>query len=234
MAYTALTLINRAYNLSRLVSRGLQQVTAPQQETGLFLLNAILDTKGVNTRLIPYFQEYDGTFVIGQETYFISNLYAVETMTFNIQTVRYPMNKQSRDKYFGSARVDNVYSLPYMYHVERKYGGANVYVYYPPNQAYTYKIWGKFGLTNVTLHQDLSLTYDNFYLEYLRYALADYICEDAGITFSPQSMARLKQIEKSLLDVSPPDLTIQKVSTMQESYALNYAQANIGGGWTRG
>lgn len=232
MAYTALTLINRAYNLSRIVSRGLQTVTGDQQANGLFLLNALLDTKGTNTRLIPYFAEYDGTFIVNQELYFIPNLYGIETMTFNIGNVRYPMSKDARKEYFGSARVDNISSLPFSYHLERQQGGSNVYVYYLPVQAYPFKIWGKFGLTNVTLHQDLSLNYDNFYIEYLRFALGEYISEDSGMDFPPQSMARLKQIEKMLLDVSPPDLTISKISTLQDRYVLNYAQANIGQGWT--
>jgi hypothetical protein len=231
MAYTALTLIDRAYNLSRIVSRGLQSVTGTQQEQGLFLLNAILDTKGTNTRLIPYFSQYDGTFVAGQETYFIPNLYGVESMTFNIGSVRYPMAQVPRKAYFGAARANNISSLPYNYHVERKYGGANVYVYYLPNNTYAFQIWGKFGLTNVTLNQDMSLTYDNFYLEYLRYALAEYICEDSGVNFAPQSAARLKQYEKILLDVSPPDLTIGKLSTLQNTRVLNYAIANLSTGW---
>lgn len=232
MAYTALTLINRAYNLSRIVSRGLQTVTGTQQETGLFLLNAILDTKGINTRLIPYFVEYNSVFVVGQETYFIPNLYAIETMTFNIQTIRYPMTKMSRKPYFGTGRANNIPSLPFNYHLERQYGGSNVYVYYLPMQAYAFKIWGKFGLTDVSINTDLSLVYDNFYIEYLRYALADYICEDSGVSFNPQSAARLKQLEKILLDVNPPDLSISKVSTLQNKRALNWAEINIGMGWT--
>lgn len=231
MAYTALTLINRAYNLSRLVSRGLQTVTGAQQDNGLFLLNAILDTKGINTRLIPYFQEFDSTFVIGQEKYFIPNLYAIETMTFAIQSVRYPMGKISRKPYFGNARANNIMSLPFNYHLERQQGGSNVYVYYLPNQAYPFQIWGKFGLTDITLNQDLSLVYDNFYIEYLRYALAEYICEDSGVSFAPQSAKRLAQIEHSLLDINPPDLTISKVSTLQNTYVLNYAVANLSTGW---
>ena len=233
MTYTALELINRSYNLSRIVSRGLQQVNGVQQDTGLFLLNAILDTKGTNTRLIPYFRQYDGTFIAGTADYFIANLYAVETMTFFIGSIRYPMDEAERKQFYGSARAQNVLSLPYQYRVERKQGGANVSVYYVPIDNYAFQIWGKFGLTDVTLYQDLSLTYDRFYLEYLRYALADYICEDAGVSFNPQSAARLKKLEKMLMDVSPPDMKIYKSSTLCGAPIFNYAQANIGRGWTR-
>lgn len=233
MAYTALELITRSYNLSRVVSRGLQSVNGVQQDTGLFLLNAILDTKGTNTRLIPYFQKYDGVFIAGTADYFIANLYGVETMTFFINSIRYPMDPAERKEFYGSARAENVLSLPYQYRVEREEGGANVSVYYVPIAAYPFQIWGKFGLSDVTINQDLSLTYDRFYIEYLRYALADYICDDSGVSFNPGSAARLKQIEKMLLDVSPPDLRIYKSSTLSGTPIFNYAQANIGKGYTR-
>lgn len=232
MSYTALELINRAYNLSRIVSRGLQNVTGPQQEVGLYLLNAILETKGTNTRLIPYWQQYDGVFIAGTDSYSIPNLYEVETMTFFIQTVRYPMQKAARKEFFGDARVTNILSLPFQFHVERKEGGADVRVYFAPIDAYPFQIWGKFGLTDVTINQDLSLVYDRFYIEYLRYALADYICEDSGVSFNPQSAARLLQLEKMLMDVSPPDLRIYKQSTLRGEYIFNWAQANIGRGYT--
>jgi hypothetical protein len=232
MAYFCSELITRAYYLSRIVSRGLQSLTDYQIADGLYLLNALFDIKSVNTRLIPYFTEYDGVFVPNQELYFIQNLCGIETMTFNIQTVRYPMTQVNRKNYFGTARVDNIASLPFNYHVEREENGSNVYVYYLPLNNYPFKIWGKFGLTNVTLTTDLSLVYDKFYIEYMRYALADYICDENGVSFAPQSKMRLKQLEKILLDVSTPDLTLQKISTLQDRYVLNYAQANIGVGWT--
>lgn len=234
MAYTARTLINRAYNLSRIVSRGLQDVTGAQQEVGLYLLNAILETKGTNTRLIPYFQQYDATFTAGTSVYYIAGLYQVETMTFFIGDVRYPMDKAARIEFFGSARVVNIESLPYQYHVERAEGGSNVHVYYAPIDAYDYQIWGKFGLTDVSINTDLETVYDKFYIEYLRYALADYICEDSGVSFNPQSAARLKQLEKMLMDVSPPDLRLYKRSTLSGANVFNYGIANISRGYVPG
>lgn len=232
MTYPVIQLINRAYNLSRLISRGLQNVTGPQQEVGLYLLNAILDTKGTNTRLIPYFQSYNSVFIPGTDIYYIPNLYQIETMTFFIGPVRYPMDKAQRIEFFGSARVTNILSLPYQYHLERAEGGSNVNVYFAPIDAYPFQIFGKFGLTDVTINTDLSQFYDNFYIEYLRYALADYICEDSGVSFNPQSAARLLQLEKMLMDVSPPDLRVYKKSTLAGNNIFNYAQANIGRGYT--
>lgn len=232
MAYSALTLITRAWYLSGIVARNLETVSGDQITDGLFLLNTLLDFKASDLRLIPYFTRYAGTFVIGQETYNIPGLYAIESMTFNIGTVRYPMTELTRDIYFGSGRVDNILSLPFSYHLERTKGGSNVYVYFLPNQAYVFNLSGKFALTDVTLMQDMSLVYDAFYLEYLRYALAQFFCNEYSIAFAPEKLQMLRQYEKKLTDVSPPDLTMKKISFIGNHATMNWAQANIGMGYT--
>lgn len=229
MAYSALTLITRAYYLSQVVARELQTVTGSQIDDGLFLLNALLDFKGTDLRLIPYFREYDFTAVQGQELYFIEGLYFIDTMTFNIGTVRYAMFDQTRKQYFGTPRVDNVQSLPFSYRPERVLNGMNVYVYFLPADTYEFKIYGKFALNEVALTQDMSLTYDAFYLEYLRYALAEYICSEFGVTFPDASMAKYKQMEKKLMEVSPADLSICKRSYFSGNPALDWQLVNIPG-----
>lgn len=231
MAYSALTLITRAWYLSGIVARNLETVSGDQVTDGLFLLNVLLDFKASDVRLIPYYTRYAGTFVIGQEKYFIPNLYAIETMTFNIGQLRYPMTEMKRDVYFGSGRVDNIISLPFSYHSERVYGGSDVYVYFLPVETYTFNLSGKFALTDVTLMQDMSLTYDNFYLEYLRYSLAQFMCNEYNISFAPEKLAMLKVYEKKLLDVSPPDLSLKKVSFMNSGTTLNWAMVNVSGGY---
>ena len=234
MVYTALTLITRAWYLSGIVARNLQTVSGDQITDGLFLLNVLLDFKASDIRLIPYFTRYQSNFVVGQEMYYIPNLYEIETMTFNIGTVRYPMTQTTRDIYFGNGRVDNITSLPFSYHLERETGGSNVWVYYLPDQTYVYNLIGKFALTEVTLNQDMSLVYDQFYLEYLRYALAQFFCNEYSITFAPEKLKMLQIYEKKLLDVSTPDLTMQKMNFINQGFTINWAQANIGKGWTAG
>lgn len=234
MAYSAQALITRAWYLSGIVARNLETVSGDQITDGLFLLNVLLDFKASDIRLIPYFTRYANTFVVNQEMYYIPTLYEIETMTFNIGTVRYPMTKTTRDVYFGNGRVDNITSLPFQYHLERTFGGSNIFVYYLPDQAYVFNLIGKFALTDVTLMQDMSLTYDQFYIEYLRYALAKFMCNEYNISFAPEKEAMLKQYEKKLLDVSPPDLTMQKINFMNGEQAISWAQINTGKGWTVG
>lgn len=231
MAYTSLTLITRAYYLSGVVARDLQTVTGSQISDGLFLLNALLDFKGTDLRLIPYFQEYDFNTIANQEMYFVPNLNYCDSLTFNIGTVRYSMRDLSRKEYFGTPRVDNISNLPFTYRVERVLGGANVYMYFLPGQVFQMRLWGKFDLQEVTLDQDLTLTYDTFYIEYLRYALAEYICSDYGVSFPAESMAKYKEIEKKLLDVSPPDLRVMKQSYFTGRPGLDWQQISVGVGW---
>jgi len=232
MAYTARQLITKSYYLSGIVARRLQSVSGNQLSDGLDLLNDLLAVKTVDQRLIPYYREYALTAVIGQEKYFIADLIAVETFTFNIGSVRYSTTPASRKQYFGTGRVDTIQSLPYNWHIERKLGGSDLYIYFLPNTNYPMKIWGKFGLTEVADENvDLSLTYDKFYIEYLRYALAEYICADYNIMFQPQSAQKLKELEYTLIDLSPKDLTLQKFSTLQSDTGVNYADVNLGRGW---
>jgi hypothetical protein len=231
MAYSAMTLITRAWYLSGIVARNLETVSGDQITDGLFLLNTLLDFKASDIRLIPYFTRYAGVFVIGQEKYYIPDLYEIETMTFNIGTVRYPMKYVNRDVYFGAGRVDNINSLPFSYHYERVKGGSDVYVYFSPVDTYVFNLSGKFALTDVTLMQDMSLTYDNFYLEYLRYALAQFMCNEYSIAFAPEKLQMLKMYEKKLLDVSPPDLTLKKISMLGSQNTLNWAMINVSGGY---
>lgn len=231
MSYPVTKLITNSYYLSGVISRGLQSVTGDQLEDGLDLLNAWIAVKTANVRLIPYFQQFDLTAVIDQEIYFIPNLVSVETFTFFIGPVRYSTLPQKRITYFGSGRIENVDSLPYSWHVERVVGGANLYIYFKPNIDYPLTIWGKFSLSSVFLNQDLELILDKYYIEYLRFGLAEQICTEYNIPLQPQTFQRLQELEKIVTDVSPPDLQMQKMSSLQQHVGFNYADANIGRGW---
>ena len=227
MAYTALQLITRSFYLSQIVSRQLQTVDGEQIQDGLYLLNALLDIKGSDLRLIPYFTPYTFNTVAGQESYFAPNLYYIDSMTFNIGVVRYSMADLSRKEYFSTPRVDNVDSLPFSYRPERVLGGMQIYMYFVPADVYAIKIQGKFALSDVTLTTDLSLVYDTYYIEYLRFALGEYIAIEYGDTFPDECKKKLDEIRKKLMDISPADLTIMKHSYFTRHPALDWQQNNI-------
>ncbi len=230
--YPASQLIARAWNLSGIVARDLEEVSGGQGGDGLFLLNELLDFKACDLDLIPYWKRTVLQLVQGQEMYFIPNLYQIETFTFNIGPVRYPTNDATRDKYFGNGRVDNIQSIPFMKHLERVEGGSNLYVYYLPDNNYIANITGKYALTDVDQNTDLSTVYDGFYISYLRYALANYMCIEWDISFAPDKAKQLQIMEKKLQYISPPDFSMVKTQFFNtRNTALNWAQINIGKGW---
>ena len=231
MAYTTLQLINRAFYLSQVVSRSLETVSGEQVSDGLYLLNALIDFKNSDLRLIPYFNRTTFNAIIGQEKYQIPNLLYVDSLTFNIGPVRYSMIDQTRKQYFASPRVDNITALPYSYRCERDLDGMNIYLYFLPQDTYVMTIMGKFGLTEVDLTTDLSLYYDAYYVEYLRYSLARQICGEYGASFPDASEQQFQEIQKKLLDVSPADLSITKQSFFSGNLGYDWQHINISPAW---
>jgi hypothetical protein len=237
MVYTVNNLISDAYYTSGIVSREFQEVQGSQSQDGLNLLNEILSDKVVEEDMIPYWTTgYEFTAVIGQEKYFIPNLISAETLVFFINTIRYNMARQQQDQYFGSARANNINSLPFTYYEQRVLGGSNIFLYYFPNQAYTMQLTGFFRLSAVTINQDLDLTLDQFYISYLKYRLCDKLCTAFNYTLPPGPAKELLRYEEMITKRSAPmDLRINNISVLgNEREMVNYSQANLGHGWTTG
>lgn len=248
MAYTARQLIERAWYLSGIVARGLQVPTGDQINEGLFMLNALLNFKQIETDLIPYYTYISMDLTQDQEFYYLQYVAAIESATFNVDVVRYPMQPTSRVNYYGSARADNIQSLPFNYNFNRALGGGYLALYFKPMSDYTMKMMVKLFLVDVTLDTDLTDVsetvdytfinssnqgYDTGYIEYLRYSLAQYMCSEYGIEFSPQSRKILQSMERELMYVSPPDLTGVKASILNANRVngLSWAQINLGQGY---
>lgn len=235
MAYLARELINRAYYLSGIVARDSETTSGSQLNDGLSLLNDVLALKNANNRLIPYFTTYNLTAVIGQETYFIANLIYADSVTFDLNTVvRIPLEIQSRKEYFGTVRVNDLVTLPFICNINRAKGGANFYIYPLPNDEYPIAINGKFGLlSDVTYDTDLSLVYDRLYIAYLRYALTEFICTENTVSMPPQTAAKLEILEQQVRDLAPIDTTITKLSTLRSgNTSMGWGFVNLSGGWT--
>ncbi len=249
MAYTAQTLITRSWYLSGIVARNLQTITGDQLTDGLMLLNSLLDFKQIETDLVPYWAYIQLNLVPNQEYYFLPYVAALESSTFNIDVVRYPMDYVTRRNYYGSARVDNISSLPFSYNYNRSLGGGNLAMYFLPASNYVLKAMAKLFLTDVTLATDLTNIiqtglpytfvnsanqgYDTSYIEYLRYALAEMMCSEYGIIFNPESKAILQKYERKLMYISPPDLSMIKTTVLSSDsqVGFNYGDVNLGRGY---
>ena len=233
MAYTVAQLISGAYYKSGIVSRQFGTVSGDQKSVGLDELNKALADKAVAEYLIPYYTKYNFNGVIGQESYTIANLIDVETLTFTIGSVRFPVGMIGRNQYFGTSRANNVNSLPYTAHFEPQFGGGNLYLYFKPADTYTFELWGRFRLGTVTYNQDLSSTFDLFYIDFLENLLAVRLCSEFNFV-TPQpladSVARFYKIFKN--QIAPLDTNINKISTLQHRTGPDiYGDANIARGW---
>lgn len=258
MPYTAQDLITRSWFLSGIIARNLQVPTGDQIYDGLDMLNNLLDFKQIETDLIPYWQYITFNCVPQQEYYFLPYVAAIEVSTFNINVVRYPMVSTSRSNYFGSSRVDNIYTLPFSWNYDRSVGGGTFGMYFIPDQDYPIKMKAKIFLVDVTLDTDLQDVtesfinvydvpnyttysfinngiqgYDTSYIEYLRYELASYFCSEYGIIFNPQSQKILDSYKRKLMYMSPPDLSGKKLSILysDSNPGFNWGDCNLGHGW---
>jgi hypothetical protein len=248
MAYTAQDLITRAWFLSGIVGRNLQTPTGDQINNGLELLNSFLDFKQIEVDLVPYWTYIALDCVPTEEYYYLPYVSQIESVTFNIGPVRYPMQPTSRTNYYGSSRVDNISSLPFSWNYNRSLGGGNLALYFKPSENYTLKMMVNLFLVDVQLDTDLTdisrlvpytfingsnQGYDTSYIEYLRYGLAKLMCSEYGVQFNPESDKILRGYERKLMYMSPPDLSMKKATILASDSrpGFNFGDCNIGKGW---
>ncbi len=249
MSYTAQQLITRSWYLSGIVARNLQTPTGDQITDGLALLNALLDFKQIETDLIPYYNYILMDAVPQQEYYFLPYVSEIESITFNINVVRYPMEYVTRTNYYGSSRVDNIYTLPFSWNFNRQLNGGELALYFIPDQTYPLKMMVKLFLVDVSLTTDLTditqtgLPYtfinssnqglDTAYIEYLRYSLSAFMCSEYGVQFNPQSQRILDSYKRKLMYEGPPDLSMKKSSILgaDQQPGYNFGDVNLGRGW---
>lgn len=232
MALLTSSLITEAYYLSSIVSRDFENVTGSQTTDGLRLLNEVIADRTIDHSTIPYTDKLTMNAVNGQSVYFIQNLIDLEVFVFYIDGLRFQTINQKRKEFFGSFRQVDINSLPFDWHVERKLGGANLFLYFVPDTNFPLELWGQFRLGSVTLFQDLSLTLDLFYTNFLTYLLAERLCQFNSFNVPPDIAKQLeKYYEWISNNTNVMDLRTEKYSSLSGGGTINYAIANLSGGW---
>lgn len=228
MAYLASNLITDAYYLSGIVSRDFETATGAQMSDGLRLLNNVLQDRTVDESTIPYTQKYTFNAVAGTSEYFIENLIDLEVFVFYIDSVRYQTRNQQRTDFFGSFRPTNIQSLPWNFHFERQLNGGTLYLYFVPDLAYPLEIWGTFRLSSVTEFQDLSLTLDQFYTNFLQFLLAERLCQFNSYKVPMDVSIQLDKYYKWIAgNTNVMDLRVQKLSSLNGGAGINWAVVNL-------
>ena len=236
MAVTVTDLITNSYYKSALVALDYTPLTDSQLDQGLMAFNEVLGRVLIDPAIVPYWATYTFTMVIGQETYFVPNLIDIETFVFFIDTVRYSIGKENFRNYWGSPKATDIETLPLIYSIKRTKGGSDVSVTPDPNSAYPAEIKGSFGLNGVDssdLLTDLTTIYDQYYITYLTALTAQLLCVQYGTEVPSQLRGHLLQYDTLIRKRSQPlDLTNTVISTFGGAYQPDYAQANIGLGYT--
>lgn len=226
-------IIQRALNLSGILSRSLEEQDDEEGSDGLFWLNMLLSEKSATGMLLPYFGHINIPSVAGQEIYFVPDLVTAEVLTFSLQGVRYSIRGMNRNQYFGMPRADNIESLPFQWYWERVNGGMNIYVYFKPSQQIiSFEVTGLIGIQNVIFSTELNNFMDTFYQNFLIFELAESLCIFYKISLPPDTKMKLKRLRSEVTAINPRDFYIKKKSMLSSGGVLSYAQANIGRAWT--
>ncbi|WP_339050235.1 hypothetical protein [Rickettsiella endosymbiont of Xylota segnis] len=208
----ATELITKAWTLSGIVAAQAETVSGDQLKEGLEHLNDFLALQSANSRMIPYTQVQELSCVPHEEKLFVKHLIALDTLTLSEAEPRsfllQPLPLLGRKEYFKQAYPE--FLQPRFYHLERTKGGSFLFLSPTPDKPYSLKLIGKFALTEVDYNDDFSLFYDRDYLLYLRYGLADALCDLYNHPFAGK--IKLRELEKKLLDTSPLDLSVEKIS----------------------
>ncbi len=210
MVDTVTELITKAWNLSGIVAAQAETVSGDQLKEGLDHLNDFLALQNANSRIIPHTRVQQLTCVAHSEELFVEHLLSLDSLTLTEEKpscyLLQSLPLLGRKDYFNQ----NYPSFLRFYHLEKTKGGSLLFLSPTPDKAYSLKLVGKFGLTEVNPNDDLSAIFDRDYLLYLRYGLADYLCDLYNHPFSAKG--KLKEIERRLLDASPLDLSMEKIS----------------------
>src|SRR4051812_19167307 len=123
-------LITKAWYFSGIVSREANTPNDTQSADGLTNLNSILASFSTNASGIPYTTHTTLDLTPGQEINDIPDLIRLDVLTFNLGIVRYNLQRDIQNNYFGQSRPDNIEALPYQYYSERILGGTRIYLYF--------------------------------------------------------------------------------------------------------
>ena len=153
--------------------------------TGLELINEILDKCAADGIYIPYLTTLNHTFVVGQDTYSISDMVPAdidadrvidlalanyEVPTTGSTRLVYPMRIINKATYYGVVRQNNLLARPGFIFLNKQATESFITVYPKPDQPYDFSIQAKVMLNSLGNTDDLSELPPNYY-GFLKYAL---------------------------------------------------------------
>jgi len=236
MLLTARDIIQTAYQWSNIHAIQVNEtVESNEFDTGLMLLNVILNEWGLNPKKIPFTTFYTQNLVAGQETQFFPNLVFAQTVAyFNNGSLRYGMDRMGKTNYYGSSRA-NVTTLSFEYTVQRVDGGSNILFYPFPSGAFQCQVLGKLvPSTIVSLDYDMSTLYSEISI---RMYIMFLVAREISIAYTrevPQVIQdKINSFEASIKTMETLDIPTKNTRIWGSSTGVNSAVAftNLGNGY---
>ena len=143
----------------RIVAAQAETVSGDQLKDGLEHLNDFLALQNANSRMIPYIRVGNLTCIPNSEELFVKHLLNIDALTLRVEEPRsYALQTLPLLGRKGYFTHDYPFFLrPRFYHLEKIKGGSLLFLNPTPDKAYPLKLVGKFGLTEVSYNDDLSL-----------------------------------------------------------------------------
>jgi hypothetical protein len=209
MVYTVTQLISNAWNLSGIVAAQAETVSGEQLKEGLDHLNDFLALQSTESRMIPYTRIYFFECQAKQDEFLIEHLLQIDVLTLSEKDMVYTLQSLRRKDFFTQPCQHYSPARPQAYHSEPDKGGSRLFLSPTPSKNYRLRLVGKFGLSEVNYNDDLNAIYGREYILYLRYGLADYLCDLYNHPFAAKT--KLSLLEAKLRNYSSLDLGMNKV-----------------------
>lgn len=173
-------IINNAYYLLGEISPDVIP-TASQVNTGLYILNDMLDSFSSLGVYVPFIKAINVQLTPGQGTYVVSNIVPadfnfnriveLDFVTVTVQQISYPVNVVDRAVILNQVRFSQGQTRPGAVYMDKLDLQTNLTFYPKPDQAYQCEIRAKFMFDRLSLYEVINEVPPKYY-KFLRYALA--------------------------------------------------------------
>lgn len=198
--------------------------------TGLDLLNELINKFSSDSIYIPYLTTLDHVFVVGQQTYSISDMVLnaditadrVVDLSFANYTVQpdasepiiYPLKIISKAEYYNVVRLDNLQTRPGFIFLNKQASESFITVYPAPDQPYPFSIQIKSMIDKLEAQESLE-ELPPFYYGFLKYALArKFLAYYPSGNWPQQNEDEYQDYYNILKNINETDLTVRPSVTM--------------------
>lgn len=198
--------------------------------TGLDLLNELIDKFSSDSIYIPYLTTINSVFVVGQQTYSISDMISgtdivadrIVDLSFANYTVQpdasepivYPLKIISKAEYYNVVRLDNLLTRPGFIFLDKQAVESFITVYPAPDRPYPFSIQVKCMIDKLEQEETLS-ELPPFYYGFLKYALArKFLAYYPSGNWNQQNEEEYQDYYSILKNANETDLTIRPSVTL--------------------